>query len=43
MVSISEHVLELEFLAEVPSGPTTSMIACVIWMSAREGVESPEG
>jgi hypothetical protein len=43
MVSISEHVLDLEFLAEVPSGPATSMIAYVIWMSAREGVGSPEG
>ena len=27
----------------MPSGRATSTIACVIWMSAREGVGSPEG
>jgi hypothetical protein len=27
----------------IPKGFATSMIDCVIWMSAREGVGSPEG
>jgi hypothetical protein len=28
---------------EMPSGFATSTICCVIWMSARDGVGSPEG
>src|SRR4051812_36435495 len=28
---------------EMPRGFATSMMDCVIWMSAREGVGSPEG
>ena len=28
---------------EMPSGLATSMIACVIWISARDGVGSPDG
>ena len=28
---------------EMLSGRTTSMIDCVIWISARDGVGSPEG